>query len=346
MKAAVFYGPVGSWPEKSIVIEEVPKPKIGHDEVLVKVAACGMCRTDLEYLKEGIRPPKLPPLILGHEPSGIIEEVGEHVENFKKGDRVVIAYTIPCGLCSNCRNGAENVCQSPEIIGASRDGAFAEFLSSPTKNICILPDEIPLQDASILTDAVATPFHALVNVAKIKPGDLIAIYGASGGLGLCAIQIAKAMGAQVIGIGRKPWKLEKAKEMGADEIINTTLVEDIGDRVNKISLAGVDISLDFSGIPSLVEAAIKSTKPTGKIILLAFSFQKVQFRMGRLMWSEHHIIGSRTYRPLDLPRVVKLVQEGMVDLQKIISHRFPLEEINSAYEILDRGDMLRGIIIP
>jgi threonine dehydrogenase-like Zn-dependent dehydrogenase len=163
-------------------------------------------------------------------------------------------------------------------------------------------------------------------------------------LGLCSIQIAKALGAYVIAIGRQPWKLEKATEVGADEVLSTTTVENIAQEVTRISNGGVDISFDVSGVPGLIEAGIKSTKPTGKIVLLAFNFQKVQFNIGRLMWLEHSIMGSRNYRPLDVPRMVQLVQEGKVDLDKVISHRFPLEEINAAYELLDHGKMLRGVI--
>jgi propanol-preferring alcohol dehydrogenase len=344
VKAAIFYGPAGSWPEKPMGIEEVPEPTIGPDEVLVKVAACGLCRTDLEYLKHGIKPPKAPPLILGHEPSGTVVEVGDKVEQFKKNDRVVVAYLAPCGACSYCREGKENICQSAETIGAGRDGAFAEFLGVPAKNLCLLPDEVSLQEASIIADAVASPFHGLVNIAAVKTGDVIAIYGASGGLGLCSVQIAKALGAYVIGIGRQPWKLDKAKEVGADEVISTTTVENIADEVNRISNGGVDISFDVSGAPAMIEAGIKSTKPTGKIVLLAFNFQKVQFNIGRLMWLEHAILGSRNYRPLDMPRMVELVRDGKINLDKVVSHRFPLEEINAAYELLDQGNMLRGII--
>ena len=329
-----------------MVVQNVPKPTIGRHGALVKVAACGLCRTDLEYLKGRVRPPKAPPFIPGHEASGTVVEVGKEVEHCKEGDKVIVAYLNPCENCLLCREGRENICHNAELIGATRDGAFAEFLSVPAKSVFLVPPGIPVEEASIITDAVASSFHALVNVARVKPGDVTAIYGASGGLGLSSIQIAKALGAQVIGIGRQSWKLERAKELGADAVISTADTDNLADEVRKISSGSVDISIDVSGVPALVEAAIKTTSPGGKIILLAFNFEKVQFSIGRLMWREQSILGSKNYRPVDMPQIIKLVEEGKVRLGPMISHRFALEEINTAYELLDQGKMLRGIIVP
>ncbi|MFQ5827505.1 MAG: zinc-binding dehydrogenase, partial [Dehalococcoidia bacterium] len=312
-----------------MVIEEVPTPQIGAGEVLVRVAACGICRTDLEYLKE-IRTPKEPPIILGHEPSGIIEEVGDEVESLRKGDRVIISCIVPCGRCPACRSGHQNLCPSAELIGANRDGAFAQFIAVPQDGVYLLPEELPLPESAILGDAVATSYHALVSVAQIKSGDTVAIFGASGGLGLAAVEIASSLGATVIGVGRQAWKLDKAKEFGASQVISTLEVPRVDQEINRITLGGADISLDASGIPSLIEAAGRSTRPGGKVVVMGFSLGKIEIPVNRLMWLEHSIHGSKNYYPDDLKRIVQMVQKGMLHPSRLVSHRFALEDINEA----------------
>ena len=346
MKAAVFYGPPGSWPQKPLKIEDVPTPKIGPKDVLVKIAACGLCHTDLLYMKMGMRPPKEPPLILGHEPSGVIEEVGEAVTNLKKGQKVLVGYTIPCGECEVCRAGRENICISGDVIGATRDGAFAEYLAVPAKVVVPLPEGIPLQEAAVITDAVAAPYHAVVNVAQVKPGDTVAVFGASGGLGLNVVQIAKAFGANVIGVARRKWKLEKAKEFGASEIISTLEVEKPEIEIRKMTNGGVDIAIDATGSPQAVEMACRSVRNGGKVVVVGYGIQNFTVPFMRFLWYELKVMGSCRYKPSDLFRVVEMVRKGMIKIEGLVSHRFSLEEINKGYEMLDKGEVLRAIAIP
>lgn len=345
MRAAVFYGPSGSWPEKPMLVEEVAKPSPGPNEVLVKVAACGVCRTDLEYLKES-PPPKAPPIILGHEPSGVVAEIGSEVEDIKPGQKVLLTFSLPCGSCQFCRSGQENLCPQIVIVGASRDGAFAEYVVVPATAVYPLPEGLPLEESCIISDAVATSYHAINDIAGVRPGDTVAIFGASGGLGLICVQLASAIGATVIGVGRKRWKLEKAKELGAAEILSSDEVERVDQAIRRMSGGGTDISVDVTGIPAMVENAFKSTRPGGKVVVVGFSFDKIQLDINRLVWFELTVRGCRTYNPVDLPKILKLVESGVVDLGQTVSHRFKLEEINQAYQMLDRGELIRGIVIP
>ncbi len=345
MRAAVFYGPSGSWPQKPMLIEERPKPTPGPRDVLLKVAACGLCRTDLEYLKGEGPTPKPPPIILGHEPSGIVAEIGAEVSGIEVGQAIVVT-PISCLSCSQCRSGHENLCSNMVIIGADCDGAFAEYVVSPAIGVYPLPDSLPLEESAIITDAVGASYHAIYDVANVRPGDTVAIYGASGGLGLICVQFAYAIGATVIGIGRKKWKLEKAKEFGASEIISIEEVDRVSREVRRITGGGADISIDATGIPSMVEEAFRSTRPGGKIIELGFSFRKIQLDINRLLWYELKVMGSKNYNAADMPKIFKLVQKGVINLSKLVSHRFKLEEINEAYQMLDRGEMLRGIVLP
>ena len=344
MKAAVFYG--STWPQTPMAIEEVPKPTVGPNDVLVKVAACGMCRTDLEYLKGEIRTPKAPPIILGHEPSGTVVEVGAEVPGIEVGQKVLIATLIPCRSCQMCRKGRENLCSSATIVGANRDGAFAEYVVSPAVGVYQLPDNLPLEESAVITDAVGTAYHAIYQRADVRPGDIVAVYGASGGLGLMCVQFASAIGANVVAVGRKMWKLEKAKELGAKEIISSEEVERLDKAIIQTTGGGADISVDVTGIPEMIETAFRATKPGGTVVIVGFSPHKIQLTVRRLMWFEITVMGSRVYNPMDMPKILDLVEKGIIDLSKTVSHHFKLEEINEAYQMLDRGEILRGIIVP
>jgi 2-desacetyl-2-hydroxyethyl bacteriochlorophyllide A dehydrogenase len=346
MKAAVFHGPGGSWPQKPISIEEVPVPVPAAGEVLVKVAACGLCRTDLEYLKVAGATPKPPPIILGHEPVGTVTETGREVNGLTAGQRVLVATAIPCFVCDFCRTGRENLCPGMTLVGANRDGAFAEYVTAPATGVIPLPDSLPLEASAIITDAVATSYHAVYNRARVKKGDTVAIYGASGGLGLICVQMTAAIGARVIAIGRKQWKLAKAKEYGAAEIISTGEVDSVDRAVKRLTGDGADISIDVSGLAQMIESACRATRPGGSIIVVGFSFEKIQLSVNRLMWQELNVLGSKNYRLSDMPAIIGLVKNGVVQPDKIVSHRFKLEEINEAYRMLERGEMLRGIVIP
>lgn len=346
MKAALFTGPAGSWPGNPMRVEEVPDPCPGPGEALVKVAACGVCRTDLEYLHEGTRPMKPFPIILGHEVSGTVAGLGEGVEGLAPGQRVVAAFTFPCGTCPWCRGGRENICPRAGILGASRDGGFAQYVAVPAQALFPLPPSLPLEESCVLTDAVATSYHALVDVAGARPGDVVAIYGASGGLGLAAVQLASALGCRVIAIGRQPWKLERARELGAELALSTEETGEIDREVNRLTGGGADISLDTSGVPALMTLACQATRPGGRIVIVGFTLKRMEVPTNRLVWLEHAILGSRTYRLQDLARVIRLAERGMVDPAKLVSHRFPLEGVNQAYGKLAEGQLFRGIVVP
>ncbi len=345
MKAAVYHGPPGSWPEKPMSIEEVPVPVPGPKEVLVKVAACGLCHTDVTILR-GAPVVNEFPIILGHEPSGLVTEVGAEVKTIQPGQRVIVSSNFPCLTCAACRSGKENQCDNNTLIGVNCNGALAEYIVAPETGAYLIPDSLPLEESCIVADIVCTAYHAIYNRANVRPGDRVAIYGASGAIGLMCVQYASAIGATVIAIGRKKWKLEIAKELGADEIISSEETQELARTIRKMTNGGADTSIDTSGVPAMLENAFRSTKIGGNIVEIALSFNKVQVDLNRLMWWEHSFMGSRAFSPTDIPKAFKLIEKGIVKLDKLISHRFKLDQVNEAYQMLERGELIRGVVIP
>jgi len=208
MKAVVFHGK-----DVGLKVEDIPVPKITSDQILVKVAACGVCHTDLHYIEHGVPTFKKPPVVLGHEASGVVEEAGADVTNVKKGDRVLIPAVLTCGKCMFCRMGRENICSAMTMVGNHLDGAYAEYVAVPAKDVLDLPESVPLEEASIIADAISTPYHAVKNRAQVKPGDTVVVFGC-GGVGINAVQMATAAGGYVIAVDINERKLEWALEFG------------------------------------------------------------------------------------------------------------------------------------
>ncbi|MFA0751378.1 MAG: hypothetical protein SLRJCFUN_001781, partial [Candidatus Fervidibacter sp.] len=172
MKAAVFYGPY-----QPLRVEDVPTPTPGPGEVLVRVAACGVCHTDLHYIDHGTPTFKKPPLILGHEVSGTVAQVGPDVETFRPGDRVLLPTVLPCRACRMCHMGRENICENMRMFGNHIDGGFAEYVVAPAQDLFPLPESIPLEEGAIIADALTTPFHAVVYRGQVRPRDRVAVIG-------------------------------------------------------------------------------------------------------------------------------------------------------------------------
>jgi 6-hydroxycyclohex-1-ene-1-carbonyl-CoA dehydrogenase len=339
VKAAIFKGA-----KQPLTIEEVPTPEPGAEEILVKVAACGVCHTDLHYIDHGVPTFKKPPMILGHEASGTVAALGVGVENFKEGDRVLLPAVLSCGKCFYCRTGRENICESMVMLGNNVDGAYAEYITIPAKDAFHLPGEIPLEEGSIIADAISTPFHAVKNRAKVRPGDSVVVFGC-GGVGINLVQVAKAAGARVIAVDISEKKLEWAGKLGADEVIDPGKV-DVAKEVRKLTKIGADIAIEAIGNPETIVQAFKVLRTGGRLVVLGYTHLDVALNAGRIMYREMDIVGSLGCRPVDYPRIIEMARVGSIRVKELVTHRFKLEEINEAFEVLRRGDAIRSIVMP
>ena len=341
MKAALFYGP-----GKPLQIEETPLPRMGARDALVQVKACGICHSDLHIIKGQIKVPKLP-LILGHEISGQIKQVGAEVKGFKEEDRVMVSGMIPCGECYFCSSGKDNICPKKIELGIQIDGGYAEYVTVPSRNLFKIPDEISYEEGAILTDAVATPFHA-IRLGSTGFGDLVAIIGL-GGLGMNAVQLARLSGARVIAVDILDEKLRIAKELGAEELVNSKIQDPVQRILELTDGRGADISFEFVGLPTTFEQAIASVKKGGKVVLAGVGTDFVRLAMRDITTKEIEIIGVQGFvAQSEYPALVQMVLHKRLDVKRMITHTVSLNDIRKGLEILEKqiGNPIRVVLKP
>lgn len=340
MKAAIFHGS-----GKPLTIEDVPVPEVRAGEILVKVAACGLCHTDLHYLDHNVPTYKKPPLILGHEASGVVHKVAPGVKEVAEGEAVLLPAVLTCGTCEACRAGRENICASMQMFGNHIDGAFAEFVRAPAKDAIKLPKEIPLEAASIIADAVSTPYHAVVNRGRVRAGDTVAVFGC-GGVGLNVVQLAAAVGAAVTAVDLDAQKLAIAMELGARDTIDATKFPEAAKEVKKRTGGGVDVAFEAIGNPKTLAAALDALRRGGRLCVIGYSEKPFELNAAKVMFFELEVVGSLGCRPVDYPRLVRMVQAGKIQIRPLVTGRFPLEKIEDALNTLRSGKGIRNIIIP
>lgn len=339
MRAAVLHPKADK-----LSVEEWPDPAPGPDEVLVKVAACGLCRTDLHYL-HGVPTAKAPPLVLGHEVSGTVASVGPDAKGVTEGQRVLLPPVLPCGVCEPCRRGRGNVCARMAMLGNHRDGGFAEYVAVPASAAFPIPDGLPLEEASVLSDAGSTAYHAVVTRGRIEPGEWVAVLGC-GGVGLSVLQMVRAAGGRTIAVDVVPEKLEAARRLGADETLDGS--GDLAKALRKMTGGGPDVVMEVIGNPKTIRAAIDAVRPGGRAVIVGYADADVPMPAGRVMFRELEVRGSLGCPLQDFPRVLSLAARGAFDLTAMVTHRFPLDRVNEGFEALAGGrpDLVRGIAIP
>ncbi len=317
-------------------VDEVPRPTPGPGEVLVDIKASGVCHSDLNY-RDGVGTVGHLPIILGHEIAGVVAEVGEGVEDFEVGDRAVVHYVLSCGRCRYCSRGLENLCEHYAMIGKDVDGGFAEYIAVPARNLVKLPERLPLEQGAILGCAVSTPLHALRR-ADLKPGESVVVYGV-GGLGVHAVQLAsKVFGAGlVIAVDVAEYKLELAKRLGADAIVNPRY-EDPVERVREETDGRMaDIVLDLVGRRETIMKGIECIGKGGRMVLVGIGPETITLSPYRtIIGREMSVIGVNDHLKSELYQLVDLLASGRLDLSASVTHRLPLEEANRAMEMLEK----------
>lgn len=256
--------------DRSISLEEIPIPHPGPGEVLMKVAYCGICHSDLSLINGAI-PASLPVVTQGHEASGTIVEVGPGVTRWKEGDRVIPSAGRPCLKCRKCQRGAFTDCLDLHLMAFAYDGAWAEYHVAQASGLTKIPDNVPMDQAALLADAVSTPYAAVVHTAQVHMGNTVVVWGV-GGVGAHLVQLSKLAGAvPVIAVDLNDAVLERAKRLGADYAFRSDdpdlmkKIEDITDG------RMVDIAFDAVGIQPTLRACVESLDINGKAVSIGLS---------------------------------------------------------------------------
>jgi len=324
---------------------DVKKPAVGPKDVLSRVKYCGVCGTDaaiisgdISFVRDGLIKY---PVRIGHEWSGIVEEVGSEVNNFKPGDRVVGDDSVVCGECRNCMEGNYGICESGRGVGTINcwDGAFAEYMLMPARQMYKLPDSIPLDEAALIEPA-AIAYNGLKQ-SNIRPGTKILIIG-TGPIGLAAVGLAKSMGATGVYVsGRKDVKLQIGKIMGADVLVNSTKVDLKGVIAQCTGGKGVDVVLETSGNIDTIQQAMDVVRPGGIVTLIGF-YEKAlnSFNIDKVTINSITIKGVNGTANA-FPPVIDLMEAGRLTLKPLVTDTYAFEHVMSALKAVDEKSATR-----
>jgi 2-desacetyl-2-hydroxyethyl bacteriochlorophyllide A dehydrogenase len=319
------------------IVKEVATPRISPYEALVRVRNVGVCGTDLK-IRAGRMGLNVVPLIMGHEVAGEVAEVGSEVRGVAPGDRVTVNFYVTCGRCQFCREGRDTLCQDVRQHGFSLDGGFAEYVKTPSVNLCQVPDHVPLERACILADAVATSYHAVTKRAQVRPGKTVALVGV-GGVGLHALQMAKLAGGWVIAVDVNEARLELAQKFGADAVVDAR-GGPFDQAVRQLTDGqGVDVVMEFVANGQTLPLSYHSLKRAGRLVFVGYTPElPLPIMPHELVRNEWEIVGARATSKQELQETMDLVAQGRI--QPIIDHVFPLEDIELAFEALRQGSSL------
>ncbi len=322
---------------------ELPTPQPKPDEVLIHLHTAALNRLDL-WTRRGWQGLKLEfPHIPGADGAGIVEEVGGLVQSFRGGERVVINPNIGCGRCEFCLAGKDNLCKNWHLLGETRRGTYAEYVVVPERNVYHLPDHLSFEVAAASALVFQTAWHSLITRGQLKPGETVLIVGASGGVNTASIQIAKFAGAKVIVVGSNSEKLARAKEIGADILIDRSIDEAWSKQVYLLTeKRGVDMVVDNVG--STFMQSFRAASKGGRILTVG-NTGGAQFEIdNRLIFGKHlTIIGSTMSPQQDFRKVMELIGEGK--FKPPIDRVFPLSEAKNAQDYLESGNQFGKIVL-
>lgn len=342
MRAARFVGA-----GKSLVLQELPVPRPASDEVLVRVAATGLCGSDVHIAVEGITPTPYVPITLGHEIAGTIAAAGADVSEWRGDERVCVFPVMFDGTCSSCLAGHSEICLDRRIIGIHAEGGLAEYVLVPAKNVIPIPDGVPFEQAAVCTDAVITPFHALAEVARLTPGEAVAVLGV-GGLGLHAVQIAKLGGASpVIAVDTRATQLERARQSGADVAVDAAREPVVDAVLTATGGLGVDVAAEFVGVQATIGQAVECLRVGGRAVIVGLGADPITVLPPTVFVRKQlQLFGSYGGTIGTLRRVLQLVSTGRLDLSRSITHTFGLLEADAALRTLHEktGDPQRIVV--
>ncbi|MFE0510026.1 zinc-binding dehydrogenase [Streptomyces sp. NPDC058964] len=329
------------------VVKDMPVPKPGPGELLVRVEACGICLSDVHMI-DGTLPCPLEEVTPGHEPAGTIARTGPDVPYWQPGQRVVIAPGRPCGSCRHC--GDPLGCLAPQTMGQNWDGAWAEYVITLSSTLVEVPDGVPIEQAAICADAVATPFSALLDRGGLRPGETVGVWGV-GGLGVHAVQTARLAGASlIVAVDTLDAAVQRALEVGADHALNP-LTADVREEVLRLTDGeGLDLAAELSGVGNALDQAVSCLGRYGRAVAIGMSQEPIRLTENTISFGyfNHAVLGHDGYTRQHLTRIMRLLASGRLDLSRSVSDVLPLEDVGLGVERLrtKEGDPVRIVIKP
>ncbi len=326
-------------------LRDVPVPKIGPNDVLLRVRATGVGLTVVIMIASPGRVTSFP-RIPGHEVAGEVVELGAEVTHVKVGERVVCHFYLTCRTCRFCRSGRETLCTAFRgNVGQACDGGYAEYMAIPAANVTPVPRGVSDVDAAVATDAIATPYHACREEARVGPGDTVLIVGAGGGVGIHAVQMAKLCGGFILAADVTDDKLAAAENCGADALIDVRR----GDLATLVKQAtdgrGVDAAIDFVASRETLDGSLGSLARAGRLVIIG-SRPKAVFGAdtsftvdpGRMLSNMLEIHGSRYVTLTEIQQTLELLRQGRI--RAVVSRTFPLEGAEEAHELLRKNALV------
>jgi L-iditol 2-dehydrogenase len=334
---------------RELEVTEFPTPEIGEDEVLVRVRACGICGSDVHGY-DGSSGRRIPPLVMGHEASGVVARVGKRVRTFQEGDRVTFDSTVYCGQCPFCRRGKVNLCEHRQVLGVScgdyrRHGAFAEFVAVPQHIVYRLPDDLSFEEAALI-ESVSIAVHA-THRTPVRLGDTAVVVG-TGMIGLLVVQALRAAGCtRIIAVDIDDFKLERARELGADDGLNAKNVDVTAAIAERTEGLGADIAVEVVGGTASLNTALSAVRRGGSVTLVGNLAPQVEMPLQAVVTRELSLFGSCSSAG-EYPACIELMARGEIQVRPLISATAPLEEAPAWFDRLYRQEsgLMKVILQP
>jgi 2-desacetyl-2-hydroxyethyl bacteriochlorophyllide A dehydrogenase len=317
-----------------------PVPKVKDDKVLIKIKMCGLCGTDT-LIYQGLFPVNFP-YSPGHEYSGVVADIGKEVKQIKVGDRVVVNPNCNCGLCYYCRRGLSNLCENLKRSGIKSNGGFADYCLVPEKIAYPIPKSVSFKQA-VLIEPLSCCLHA-IDEANIRAGDIVAIIG-GGTMGLISLELCRNAGVKKIILSEPIEKKKKlAKKLGASTVCSP-LKGNLSSTVKSLSPRGADVIIDNVGRPDTIKEAFRSLRRKGRLILSGLVLQKFDLPISPFEITKNEIeIKGAFLNPGTFVRAIKAIKTKKIKAQSLITHEFPLGDINKAFETAKKEEAIKVVV--
>jgi len=338
VKGAVWRG------GKEIRIEDLARPTVGPDEALIRVKAVGICGSEL-HAYEGLSKRRVPPLVMGHEFAGVVEEIGERSTGIALGDRVTMQPAVPCGVCEQCLSGRTNLCRARRHVGLDFPGAFAEYVKAPTRALYRIPDSISFEEAT-LAEPLSVGIHAAA-VSNVRDGDFVLVLG-SGVIGLSCVIATHEIARTILVSDLVRSRLEFARSFGAEALIDASRVDPVEEVQRMTSGREVDVVIEAVGLEKTVAQAISSVREGGRVTIVGLLDETVRVNILAIALKEIQLKGSYGRTEEEFRKSLEILERDAPTIRRLITHRFPLDHILEAFETMskEKQNTMKVLVTP